>query len=221
MVDKQALDVFSRVSAWAGPAAARRIKKIIGQNLKRGMKVLDIGTGPGTIPLNLKKLYPEVHFIGMDISSGMIHTAQKHARKMDLALPLTVGDGESLPFGAGKIDCIISLFAMHHMDHPKKLLQEIDRVLKPGGRLLILDFHRDMAAWLFRLINTIWQIIFLFSAAKKGFADSAHSAWRQDEIQYMLEQSNIDRFKVQTNMMEMFIRDVAEITSTSRRSDLG
>ena len=54
-IDDQVLGVFSRVSAWTGPAAARRVKHIIGKALKREMKVLDIGTGPGTIPLNLKK----------------------------------------------------------------------------------------------------------------------------------------------------------------------
>lgn len=205
MVDDQALGAFSRVSAWTGPAAARRVRNIIGKELKQGMKVLDIGTGPGTIPLNLKKLYPDIHFIGIDISTGMIQAARDHAVKMDLHLPLSVGDGESLPFRAGKIDGVISFFAMHHMDHPDRLLQEIDRVLKPGGSLLIMDFHRDMSRWLFRLINTMWQTFFVFSAAKKGFADSALSAWRKDEIQNILEKYHIERFKVRTNRLELWV----------------
>lgn len=205
MVDDQALGVFSRVSAWTGPAAAYRVRNIIGKELKQGMKVLDIGTGPGTIPLNLKRLYPDIHFIGIDISFGMIRGAKDHAVKTELPLPLCVGDGESLPFGTGKMDGVISLFAMHHMDHPDRFLQEIDRVLKPGGSLLIIDFHRDMSQWLFRLINTMWQTIFMFSAAKKGFSDSALSAWRKNEIQNILEKYHIERFKVRTNRLELWV----------------
>ncbi|MBW1827894.1 MAG: class I SAM-dependent methyltransferase [Deltaproteobacteria bacterium] len=205
MVDDQALGVFSRVSAWTGPAAAHRVRNIIGKELKQGMKVLDIGTGPGTIPLNLKRLYPDIHFIGIDISFGMIRGAKDHAVKTGLPLPLCVGDGELLPFGTGKMDGVISLFAMHHMDHPDRFLQEIDRVLKPGGSLLIIDFHRDMSQWLFRVINTMWQTIFMFSAAKKGFSDSALSAWRKNEIQNILEKYHIERFKVRTNRLELWV----------------
>lgn len=205
MVDDQALGVFSRVSAWTGPAAAHRVRNIIGKELKQGMKVLDIGTGPGTIPLNLKRLYPDIHFIGIDISFGMICGAKDHAVRTGRPLPLCVGDGESLPFGTGKMDGVISLFAMHHMDHPDRFLQEIDRVLKPGGLLLIIDFHRDMSRWLFRLINTMWQTIFMFSAAKKGFSDSSLSAWRKNEIQNILEKYHIERFKVRTNRLELWV----------------
>ncbi len=205
MVDNQALGVFSRVSSWTGPAAAHRVKSIIGSHLKSGMKVLDIGTGPGTIPLNLKKHFPDVHFIGADISSAMIRTAKTHVLKVGLQLPLFVGDGESLPFGSGKVDGVVSLFAMHHMDRPERLLQEIDRILKPDGLLLIIDFRRDMSQWLFTLLNTIWRTVFLFSTARKGFGESALSAWTQDEIQSILDKNNIKQFEVRTNKMELWV----------------
>ena len=205
MVEDQILGVFSRVSTWTGPAAARRLQHIIGKKLKRDMRVLDIGTGPGTIPLNLKKRYPDIHFTGIDIATGMIREATSHAARTGLSLSLCVGDGESLPFGSGTIDGIISLFAMHHMDHPERLLKEIDRVLKADGVLLIIDFRRDMSGWLFKLINIIWQTIFLFSAARKGFADSVLSAWRQEELQTIIEKNNMNRFKVRTNRLELWV----------------
>ena len=205
MVDDSALGLFSRVSSWAGPAAARRVRNILGSRLGQGMATLDIGTGPGTIPLNLKRSHPDIHFIGIDISQGMIRAAKGYASKAAIPLALSVGDGESLPFGSGKIDGVISLFAMHHMDHPDRLLLEIDRVLKPGGPLLIIDFRRDMPAWLFKTINTLWQAAFLISAGRSGFADSVRSAWRPDEIESILKQTGIDRFKVHTNRMELWV----------------
>jgi ubiquinone/menaquinone biosynthesis C-methylase UbiE len=169
------------------------------------MKILDIGTGPGTIPLNLKKLYPDIHFIGVDISLGMIHAAKEHATKNELALPLCMGDGESLPFGTGKMDGVISFFAMHHMDHPERLLLEVDRVLKPDGWLLLIDFHRDMSRWLFRFMNGMWQSIFMFSDAKKGFVNSVRSAWRKDEMHDILKKHDLERFKVHTNRLELWV----------------
>lgn len=205
MVDNRVLGVFSRISAWMGPAAARRVKHIIGKAFKREMKILDIGTGPGTIPLNLKKLYPDTQFIGVDISFEMINAAKEHSIKNGLALPLCMGDGESLPFGTGKIDGVISFFAMHHMDHPDRLLKEIDRILKPDGCLLIIDFHRDMSRWLFRFMNGLWQGLFMFSAAKKGFENSVRSAWRKDEIQNILERHDLERFEVRTNNLELWV----------------
>lgn len=205
MVDDLALGLFSRVSSWGGPAAARRVQNILGPRLGQGMRALDIGTGPGTIPLNLKRSYSKTHFIGIDISQGMIRTARSHASKAGLPLALSVGDGECLPFGSGKIDGVISFFAMHHMDHPERLLQEIDRVLKPGGPLLIIDFRRDMPGWLFKIVNTLWQAAFLISAGRTGFTDSVRSAWRPDEIESILKQTRIDRFKVYTNRMELWV----------------
>ena len=205
MVEDQALGVFSRVSAWTGPAAARRLRHLLADKLQRDMRILDIGTGPGTIPLNLKKLFPDIHFMGIDISTGMIREAKAHAASADLPLSLCVGDGESLPLGSGTIDGIVSLFAMHHMDHPERLLKEIDRVLKKDGVLLIIDFRRDMSGWLFKLINTLWQTIFMFSAAKKGFAASVLSAWREEELRTIIENNRMDRFKIRTNRLEVWV----------------
>lgn len=205
MVDQGTMGIFSRVSSLTAQAAGRRIRHILGARIKEDMTVVDIGTGPGTIPLNLKNSFPKTHFIGIDISKDMILMARGHAVRSDLQLPILVGDGQFLPFAAGKVDCVISLFAMHHMDHPQKLLKEIDRVLKPGGVLLIIDFRRDMKGPLFGIINAAWHAVFFFSAARRGFGDSVRSAWLPREIEEILGESGIGRFKVCTNRMELWV----------------
>ncbi|SPD73912.1 hypothetical protein PITCH_A2030056 [uncultured Desulfobacterium sp.] len=205
MIDKGTLAVFSRVSSLTAQAAGRRIRHILGARIKEGMTVVDIGTGPGTIPLNLKSSFPKTRFIGIDISEDMILMAKGHAVRSGFQLPVLVGDGQSLPFGADKVDCVISLFAMHHMDHPKRLLKEIDRVLKPGGVLLIIDFRRDIKGPLFGIINAAWRAVFFFSTARRGFGDSVRSAWLPREIEAILGESGIGRFKVRTNRMELWV----------------
>ena len=204
-VDEKALGIFSRVSSLTARAAGHRIRHILGESIKDGMRVLDIGTGPGTIPLNLKRSFPKAHFIGMDISRTMINMARDYGAKGGIEFPVLMADGQCLPFGPASIDCVISLFAMHHMDQPGRLLKEIDRVLKSDGRLLVIDFRRDINGMLFSTINTLWQMSFLFSAGRTGFADSVRSAWLPGEIETILKKENLDRFRVLTNRLELWV----------------
>ncbi len=206
-VEDRVLALFARASSWGAPAAARRVKQILGKRLKPGIKVLDIGTGPGTILLSLKKRCPGPIYMGLDISFGMLQRARHHAQQKNTDLIFFAGDGEDLPFGSKTLDTIISFFAMHHMDHPEKLLQEINRVLKPGGKLLIIDFKRDMPGWLYLLINMFWQTVFLFTKGRTGFRDSARSAWNASEIREILEKNHMARFQVRTNQLELWITD--------------
>jgi ubiquinone/menaquinone biosynthesis C-methylase UbiE len=204
-VEFAALEVFSRVAAWTGGIAARRVGRILDDSLMSGKKVLDIGTGPGTIPLHLARLYPGLHFLGLDISFEMLKKALNHKERMGSSMPLTAAEGESLPFKNNSIDIVISLFSLHHMDNPGKLFREVDRVLKPEGTLLIIDFRRDMSRALFILLNNLWQVLFYFSAGRRGFYDSARSAWTPTELKLILDESNISRYNVNSNPMELFV----------------
>jgi ubiquinone/menaquinone biosynthesis C-methylase UbiE len=204
-VENQTLGLFARVSACTAPFAAMRVKNILGSQLGPGMKILDIGAGPGTILLNLKKAFPATQFVGVDISPAMIRTAGEYSRKTALPVGLCVADGQCLPIGENAVDGVICLFAMHHMDHPEMLLEEIDRAIKPGGFLLLIDFRRDMPAWMFGLINAFWNLFFCLSKGRTGFADSARSAWRPDEIETAMKKQKIERFRVYTNRMELWV----------------
>ncbi|MCD6561386.1 MAG: methyltransferase domain-containing protein [Deltaproteobacteria bacterium] len=204
-IDDNTIKLFSRVAKWTGMAAALRVRKTLGPAIRQGMKVLDVGTGPGIIPIHLKRSYPYASLIGLDISLKMIKTASHHNRKLHRPLDLLVGDGQRLPFKSGSLNIIISFFALHHMEHPEKLLMEADRVLKPDGRLLIIDFRRDMPKALFMLLDTIWQLFFLCSSGRRGFHDSVPSAWLPDEIESILVKNNLNRFRVDTTKTELWI----------------
>ena len=204
-VDKNTLAVFSRVARWGGRAAATRVKKIIGSHLTDGMTVLDIGTGPASIPIYLKRFFPNVSFTGLDISIGMLGKAKENRKILGEEIDLLAGDGETLPFRPKSIDVITSFFSLHHMDRPENLLNEIDRVLKSNGIFLSIDFRRDMPAWLFRTLNILWQLIFFFSGGRFGIRDSIQSAWRSKEINDIITQHNFCGFQTHTNLMELWV----------------
>ena len=93
-----------------------------------GKKILEVGCGEGT---KLQKIHA-THKTGVDISATAIAQA-KH--KIDRAI---IADAENLPFPDKTYDAVLSLFSLEHFQHPRAVLREIARVLKPGGELVIL-----------------------------------------------------------------------------------
>ena len=132
------------------------------------------------------------------INYALEHSAGDHCQ-------FITADSMAMPFNDGTFDAAICNHVYEHVPDPGKLMSEIKRVLKPGGLLLIIDFRRDMPQWLYRLVSALWQTVFLFSAARKGFSESALSAYTRDEVQRILDKSNIRRFKVRTNRMELWV----------------
>ncbi|MBW1641429.1 MAG: class I SAM-dependent methyltransferase [Deltaproteobacteria bacterium] len=204
-VDENALNVFSRVARWGGFAAAKRIQKILGSHLSTDMTVLDVGTGPASIPLYLKRFFPTVGFTGIDISVSMLEKAKENRKILDEKIGLLASDGELLPFRPNSIDVVTSFFVLHHIDSPGRLLNEIDRVLKPNGVFLSIDFRRDMPRLLFHTLNTLWQSVFFFSSGRFGIRDSIRASWSSVEIDSILVQNNLNGFKIHVNPMELWI----------------
>ncbi len=204
-VETETIGVFSRVAGWTGFGAAWRVRGIMGEGFNPGELVVDVGTGPGTIPLHLQKMFPETCFHGLDLGLPMLAEAQYHAARMQLPLPLICGDGTALPFQDDSLDMVISFFCLHHLNDPGFFLQEVDRVLKEKGKVLILDFKRDIPSLVYRAMNLVWKAGFIFSPGRKGLKESIDSAWTRTEIQAVLEERNLARFLVHETRTELLI----------------
>ncbi len=204
-VDKKTVKLFSRVAALGALPAAFRVKKIIGSKINGAAHVLDIGTGPATIPLHLKKFFPQASFTGLDVSPDMLGEAMQHNRKTGNVLHLLAGDGTLLPFADNSFDGILSFFTLHHIDTPAPFFKEIDRVLRPDGFFLLIDFRRDMQPFIYRMMNAAWQTAFFCSSGKKGFKESVESSWRPEEVATFLSQAGVNRFSVHTSKTELII----------------
>lgn len=108
-------------------------------------KILDVGTGPGLIPIMIAQTSSTLEVHGVDISKPMIEIAARNARKAGLSenLFFKVGSVYSLPYEDDSFDMVISTLSLHHWVEPVRGLNEIFRVLRPGGEALIYDFRRD------------------------------------------------------------------------------
>jgi ubiquinone/menaquinone biosynthesis C-methylase UbiE len=123
---------------------ARRLRNLtVDQALLRpGESVLDVGCGTGSVTLPAKqRVGKNGSAAGIDPAPEMIAVAHQKANHAGLDIDFRVGVIESLPYPDGSFDAVTSSLMMHHLPHPLQVkgLAEIYRVLKPGGRLLIVD----------------------------------------------------------------------------------
>jgi ubiquinone/menaquinone biosynthesis C-methylase UbiE len=106
-------------------------------------KVLDVGTGPGTLVRELARQLPGLQVYGIDLSEDMIGLARSHARRENLEerVQFASGDVAHLPYPDQSFDVVVSTISMHHWAELEQPLCELYRVLRPGGRVWIYDFR--------------------------------------------------------------------------------
>jgi len=105
-----------------------------------GAAVLDVGTGPGVLLVELAKRRPDLALTGVDLSADMITAATRNLAPYGDRAQASVGDVTHLPFADRSFDLIVSSLSLHHWDDPEAAAPELARVLRPGGRLCVYDF---------------------------------------------------------------------------------
>jgi ubiquinone/menaquinone biosynthesis C-methylase UbiE len=121
----------------------RRLKKLA----SRGTLV-DVGCGSGKLIIDIAAAFPDkgsLELIGVNIAEEMTQIAQANAntQRFGYRVSFKVGAGAQLPFPDDSIDVVVSTLSLHHWDDPVTVIEEVYRVLKPGGQLILFDFRRD------------------------------------------------------------------------------
>jgi demethylmenaquinone methyltransferase / 2-methoxy-6-polyprenyl-1,4-benzoquinol methylase len=105
--------------------------------------ILDVATGTGDFSIEALSLKPE-KIIGVDISEGMLDVGRKKMleKKVDNIIELRSGDSENLPFEDNFFDAVIVAFGVRNFEDLERGLAEMLRVVKPGGKVVVLEFSR-------------------------------------------------------------------------------
>jgi ubiquinone/menaquinone biosynthesis C-methylase UbiE len=108
-------------------------------------RILDIGTGPGRLPIIIASGNKYVRVTGLDLSPDMVGIAARLAAKKGIAnVDFKAGSASDLPFGDAEFDLVISTLSFHHWREPDTALDEIYRVLRVGGEAWIYDVPKKV-----------------------------------------------------------------------------
>jgi ubiquinone/menaquinone biosynthesis C-methylase UbiE len=124
-------------------------------------EAVDLGCGPGLLVTEMALHAPGLHVTGIDLSQEMLESAREFARQAGVGdrVDFRLGNVEAIPFPDGSLDLVVSTLSLHHWADPLQVLNEVNRVLKPGGVFYIFDLRRDMAPPFYLLIWFATQFI--------------------------------------------------------------
>ena len=127
----------------AGLHRAWKAYTVLVANVKPGDRVLDIAGGTGDLALAFaKKVGPAGRVVHTDINEAMLRTGRDRLLDAGVVLPTLVCDAEKLPFPDNHFDVVTVAFGLRNMTHKDVALKEMNRVLKPRGKLLVLEFSK-------------------------------------------------------------------------------
>jgi demethylmenaquinone methyltransferase/2-methoxy-6-polyprenyl-1,4-benzoquinol methylase len=116
---------------------------VLAANVQPGDRVLDIAGGTGDLALAFaKKVGPTGQVVHTDINEAMLRTGRDRLLDAGVALPTLVCDAEKLPFASESFDLVSVAFGLRNMTHKDAAVAEMNRVLKPRGKLLVLEFSK-------------------------------------------------------------------------------
>ena len=158
-------------------------------HLSHGMTVLDCGCGPGTITFGLAEAVAPAETVGVDLEPTMIARAEAFAGERDVPnVRFQVADIFELPFDDGSFDAVYSCAVLEHLGEPVRALQEMGRVLKPGGVIGVVSTD-----WAEALISPPSEAVSLFfELFERGFNRNNGSMNRGRHLRVMMLEAGLD-----------------------------
>jgi ubiquinone/menaquinone biosynthesis C-methylase UbiE len=126
---------FGQVAKYAEHEAVKFISR---QNIKPGMRVLDVACGTGNLAIPAAKV--DAMVTGVDIASNLIEQARERAKSEGVKIQFDEGDTEELPYSEASFDVVVSMFGAMFAPRPDRVVTELVRVCRPGGRIALANW---------------------------------------------------------------------------------
>ena len=179
----------------AGLHRAWKAYTVMVANVQPGQRVLDIAGGTGDLSLAFaKKVGPTGQVVHTDINEAMLRTGRDRLLDAGVILPTTVCDAEKLPFPDGHFDLVSVAFGLRNMTHKDAALREMARVLKPGGKLLVLEFsqvakplRKAYDVYSFSVLPRLGQLVAGDADSYRYLAESIRMHPNQQELKALMK----------------------------------
>ena len=179
--------------AWKAFAIAK-------SGVRPGQRVLDVAGGTGDLAAAFARRAGETGEVWLsDINGAMLGVGRDRVIDRGLALPSVQCDAEQLPFADERFDIVSVAFGLRNMTHKERALAEMRRVLKPGGRLLVLEFSRVWAplrqvydAYSFSLLPWLGKHVASDEASYRYLAESIRMHPDQETLKGMMRDAGFD-----------------------------
>jgi len=169
-------------------------------DVRPGMRVLDIAGGTGDLVLRFaRQAGPTGQVWLTDINGSMLREGRNRLLDAGVLIPIVQCDAEALPFPADYFDVVTVAFGLRNMTHKDRALAEMRRVMRPGGRLLVLEFSRVWAplapiydAYSFSVLPWLGKRIVGDSKSYRYLAESIRVHPPQEELKLMMERAGLE-----------------------------
>lgn len=169
--------------------------------VRSGNRVLDVAGGSGDLSkLFAKKVGPSGQVVLTDINASMLGVGRDRLVDEGLAAPALQCDAEKLPFPSDYFDCVSVAFGLRNMTHKEHALKEMLRVLKPGGRLLVLEFSQVWQplkpaydAYSFKLLPLMGKLLANDADSYRYLAESIRMHPDQETLKQMMLDAGFGR----------------------------
>ena len=164
-------------------------------NVKEGQQVLDIAGGTGDLAMAFApKVGTTGRVVHTDINEAMLREGRNRLIDAGVNLPTLVCDAEHLPFGDAHFDVVTVAFGLRNMTHKDNALRDMNRVLKPGGKLLVLEFSKvakpleKLYDWYsFKVLPKIGKLVANDDASYQYLAESIRMHPSQEELKSLMK----------------------------------
>ncbi|MET3440731.1 demethylmenaquinone methyltransferase/2-methoxy-6-polyprenyl-1,4-benzoquinol methylase [Variovorax paradoxus] len=165
-------------------------------NVGEGSRVLDIAGGTGDLAMAFaKKVGASGQVVHTDINEAMLRTGRDRLLDAGVALPTLVCDAEKLPFPSDHFDVVTVAFGLRNMTHKDVALKEMNRVLKPRGKLLVLEFSKVAKPlakaydwYSFNVLPKLGKLVAGDDASYRYLAESIRMHPAQDELKTLMKE---------------------------------
>lgn len=169
--------------------------------VREGQRVLDVAGGSADLSrLFLKKVGSSGQVVLTDINNAMLRVGRDRLLDEGITTPTAQCDAEHLPFPDNYFDCANIAFGLRNVTHKDAALREMHRVIRPGGRVIVLEFSRIAKpleplydAYSFKLLPKIGELVANDADSYRYLAESIRMHPGQEELKKMMEDAGLER----------------------------